>query len=470
MPPRYRGGTHFFRARSLDECMFADSEYLFRHAVLRDAAYQLQPPAERATLHLAALRALPATLPATALDAAAAELAHHARCATEAPGADVQDLHRQELAWLKRAAGSARQNFRQSEAAALLDQIASHPLTTAAERAEVLVLAARIGIRTWPAPVVSARLDLALAGATELGLTNLEATGLACRATLQDLAGKPGDAEATYRRALELYREAGNQSGERTVLNQLATLLRDTRRRSEAAELFEQLLAVGAGDAVHATAITNYAGMLAETGSVERAEQMYRQALKIFRAGKWRQSEGSVLGNIANLMQNSGRLSEAEPLYLQAIEVHRESGNRRSIGICLGNLAHLYHSAGGRAREAESLYRQAYQIHREMGNRRNQAVVAGNLGKLLVELRQPGEAAELLHEAERIHRGAGNSRLRGFVLGLMAVIELTKGDESKARDALAESLGLLTAAGDTQWVQEVETRWRKTCKEVGVEP
>ena len=40
--------------------MFAETAYLFRHAVVRDAAYGLQPPSERALLHGLALDILEA--------------------------------------------------------------------------------------------------------------------------------------------------------------------------------------------------------------------------------------------------------------------------------------------------------------------------------------------------------------------------------------------------------------------------
>ncbi|KAF0247056.1 MAG: hypothetical protein FD180_173, partial [Planctomycetota bacterium] len=40
--------------------MIAETAYLFRHALLRDAAYQLQLPGDRARLHGIALRAIEA--------------------------------------------------------------------------------------------------------------------------------------------------------------------------------------------------------------------------------------------------------------------------------------------------------------------------------------------------------------------------------------------------------------------------
>ena len=55
--------------------MDAETAYLFRHALLRDAAYQLQLPGERARLHALALASIEQTLAPlgqAALDAAAA--------------------------------------------------------------------------------------------------------------------------------------------------------------------------------------------------------------------------------------------------------------------------------------------------------------------------------------------------------------------------------------------------------------
>lgn len=60
----------------------AESAYLFRHAVVRDAAYELQLPSERAVLHGLALDILEA-LPGLNLTAVGLELARHARAAQE---------------------------------------------------------------------------------------------------------------------------------------------------------------------------------------------------------------------------------------------------------------------------------------------------------------------------------------------------------------------------------------------------
>jgi hypothetical protein len=55
----------------------AEEAYLFAHATLREAAYQLWLPSDRARLHSFALEILEA-LPETTLERLAAELADHA--------------------------------------------------------------------------------------------------------------------------------------------------------------------------------------------------------------------------------------------------------------------------------------------------------------------------------------------------------------------------------------------------------
>ena len=53
-----------------------ESAYLFRHAIVRDAAYELQPPGERGALHESAAQVLEQAY-ATALDPVAQEIAQH---------------------------------------------------------------------------------------------------------------------------------------------------------------------------------------------------------------------------------------------------------------------------------------------------------------------------------------------------------------------------------------------------------
>lgn len=92
-----------------DEPMFAETAYLFRHAVVRDAAYGLQPPSERALLHGLALDILEA-LPGLNLPPIALELARHARAAHEG-GIEPARYAAAERRYLRMGGDFARFNY-----------------------------------------------------------------------------------------------------------------------------------------------------------------------------------------------------------------------------------------------------------------------------------------------------------------------------------------------------------------------
>ncbi len=133
----------------------AEDAYLFRHAIIRDAAYQLYLPSQRARLHrlvvaiieawngvtdetIAELLAEAEDLDAEStpegeyeerpLDAYAAELADHARQAQH-PDDEPEErdaLARREVAYLWRAGRHAAKHHRTREAIALFNRLAAH--------------------------------------------------------------------------------------------------------------------------------------------------------------------------------------------------------------------------------------------------------------------------------------------------------------------------------------------------------
>ena len=87
----------------------AEQAYLFRHAVVRDAAYDLQLPSERAQLHGLALDVLE-SLPGVNQPSAGLELAHHARWAREG-ARDAERYAEAERRHLRAGGDFARFNY-----------------------------------------------------------------------------------------------------------------------------------------------------------------------------------------------------------------------------------------------------------------------------------------------------------------------------------------------------------------------
>jgi tetratricopeptide (TPR) repeat protein len=109
-----------------------EQAYFFRHAVMRDVAYTLQPPAARAHLHRLALQILE-TLPGLNTAAVGIELRDHARLALAGqwPAATVTELRNAERKYLRLGADYARFNYDYGTALAgfgeLIELLADNP-------------------------------------------------------------------------------------------------------------------------------------------------------------------------------------------------------------------------------------------------------------------------------------------------------------------------------------------------------
>src|SRR5690606_18101988 len=119
--------------------MDAESAYLFRHALVREAAYQLQPPGDRAQLHAFTVRILQDDARVAPLD-----LADHAAFAALEPQSVIppEQLVDIELRALQRGAELARTRFEPEVELACLRRLATHPGVSADERGEHRLLQA----------------------------------------------------------------------------------------------------------------------------------------------------------------------------------------------------------------------------------------------------------------------------------------------------------------------------------------
>jgi hypothetical protein len=102
----------------------AETAYLFRHALLRDAAYEMQLPGDRAVQHRHALTVLEALVPD--LQPIAEDLATHARLGCHADYPDNEELLARELGYLRVAARYCAGRYQYHRAAQLWTAIVEH--------------------------------------------------------------------------------------------------------------------------------------------------------------------------------------------------------------------------------------------------------------------------------------------------------------------------------------------------------
>lgn len=425
----------------------AETAYLFRHALLRDAAYELQPPGVRARLHGLALEGLESLFggvpPGHAtdvsgdaksvpcpIDAVAAELAEHAHRARTLAESDSEILLAREALYMRRAAEHAERAWHTSEAFRLWQRYAE--LAVGVDKTEAVRKAGMQALHSGHPKTAEAMFMEARRIASSVGDCPNEGMALANLALLYQQTGQFEASLQCYAPALELFRQAGNRRFEGVALGDMA-------------------------------------GVYQQTGRLELAEQLHDQALAIHREVGNRRSEGVTIGNLAGVYQDTGRYELTERAFESAIAIHREVGNRRSEGTALGNLALLYLHTG-RVDLAEQTFAQALAIQREVGNRRSVGVLLGNAARVFHATGRSALALESFEQALAIHREVHNRRFEGMHLCDYAECLLTLGRTADAQRHWKSGAELLLQLGDLPNLAQRRKAMLEACAEAGVPP
>lgn len=343
----------------------AESTYLFRHAVLRDAAYELQTPSARAGLHRLVVELMTTVIPAERMDAAAAEIAGHCRIAQEhVPSGRMREL---EIEFTLRAAGVASRDCNNHLAHALWSRMAE--VCDANERAEYLRRAADAALDAGHLPQAESMLLEALRCTCPDGV---RVKLLGDLARLQTETDRYPAAEANFTEALRLARALHDGSLECTLQG-------------------------------------NLAGLYSRSGRHEQSEQLLRTILGDRLQDVERRNEGVWRGNLANLLYLREQMTDAQPLFEQALAIAREVGDRNHECLWLGNLG-MVHRRAGRFTQGIELLRRAVALVRQIGNRRYEGVLLGYLAGAHAEQREYQTSSDLYANAVAIHREVGNRR------------------------------------------------------------
>ncbi|MBE7493276.1 MAG: tetratricopeptide repeat protein [Planctomycetes bacterium] len=443
--------------------MDAESVYTFRHALLRDGAYDLQLPTERARLHGLALALIEqvfgapppddtGTRPSPApVDAVALELAGHAAMARSDPTLDPASaarLRSAHLSYLLRAGYAARRQFRLGEAADVFDRLAraaadnlalkrlavhesadclrlaGQPRHALAGFLHALNLAVELGDRDARIAALIGQAAARLAAGQLEGLEDLyeQVLGLArshcsavweCRALgnrsqLWDRQGNLQRAIQDCAESLRIARELGNVELIGKQLSNLGNFLADAGRQIEALPLYDEALSLARGNLREEMVVKLGTGaMWMDIGDIAKAKPFLVSALELAeRCGEHRM-RSMALGNYASLLLNEGNSKEARAYVLRAIELDRETGDLVAEGFHTGNLADGYLQDGEPERAMEA-YEQSVSLCRRAGHRPYELNWRAHLAVCLALLGRREEALNTWNDAVQGLRECGH--------------------------------------------------------------
>lgn len=443
--------------------------YLFRHALLRDAAYQMQMRSRLRSLHQLAAEAIELVYKDD-LSPHYAQLAHHfhqaevderERFYAELAGRQAADSFagREALAYLSRAlelTKEGRERFNLMDTRERVFDLLGMRLEQERELAAMEELANGLNHRELMAVAILRRGQYAAdtsdyPAAMEyvkrcIALTDgsapsqeLAATGVKAR----NVWGISLMSQGHYDKALKKLEQAlekaeGINAPEQqvTILSNLGMLHALQGDYREAIACWNRGLEIcrGIDDLLHETAILlNLGNVLAKLGDYDEAREHYLKALSLRGSIGDHQGQGIVLGYLCQLDILCGNLRSAEDYGKRSLAITREIGDRPNQARTLTCLGHLF-TAGNRLDEADDHYGRALKLYDELGQRGQAQETLAGMARAALKGNNPLEALSFVEEIlEYLKSGSLDSTGEPFSVYLTCINVLRANNDHRAR-------------------------------------
>lgn len=416
----------------------AESEYLFRHALMRDVAYNLHMPSERAEMHVYAAQAWQAmaeTASAEDAENLATEVVFHGGLAADGDSGVGAEAARIEFRWLPVAAQYYRRQFDHAASGATWRRRAAHPLASGGDRAFALLRLTETCIR---AADKSAALDVsrkavATARDNAAGLVP-EALALygsvlllvgdyaAARAALEEAARTAPQGSATHVMAARL-------------LGQLCVSVSDAGWREAAQRAIDLAHTAGLADEL-AQARNVMAVALINFGDLREAEACAREVVAAAAAqrNQWMEAVGLLNYSLAAWQLHG--VAHARPLLDRCMSLAKLVGHTRLLIAATFQSAQFARAQGEYVRAYQTLQALIGQA-REAGSIREQQAIPDLLVPLCNIL---GRAEESLDVARQAYALSNTRDYRAYEAEAAMMLGRTDFAVERAKDLLAQTV------------------------------
>ncbi len=361
--------------------------YIFRHALLREAVYDMQLKTRLRELHAIIARAIEKVY-AENLDDRFIDLAFHYEQAN-----DQTNTHR----FLKKASEFARRNFQNQLALDLYDRLLKN-LEKGDERVKILMKKGEILqiIGRWHESELC--FHEALFETAALGNMRFKAHAHVSLGTLQILKGEYEQAAIHLEKGVNTHAQNADNQGVAEGYGRLGTLHFRQGEYSTAAEYFEKSININRdlGLPTNTQIVANWGLTYMNQGNYTEGVRVQEEELARC------QAEGDI-GGMANLRVNLGIVltekgdDDAARLYLEAgLELAQQLGNKQLISIALGCIGNIWLNKN-EFEKAHTFLEQDRQMVEELGDRQGIAIISELMGKYYF-LQKQFDTAELWYQ------------------------------------------------------------------------
>lgn len=369
-------------------------EYVFKHIVTREVAYESLALSTRQMLHEQAGKFIESTYAdeiARFLDL----LAYHY--------GNSQNTEKQRL-YFRKAGDAARAAYANQAAIAYYRRLL--PLLEEAGRLEVYLTLGEIYqlIGEWEAAQQAAQQALQIA--RKLGDERGEADALHLEGKILFLRGEYSPALERYRESLSAFQSLQEEHQRAAVMLDISVVHWSQGDYQQALKMLGETEAFARRHAltdILLRALGNLGLVYTNLGQYEMAMQNLEESYRIAQQQNDRFRANRLLINIGNVHLEQGKYPQAMHNYIENTRIAQEIGDRQGVSIGIGNMGGVYEKQGQYG-PAMACSLSNLQISLELDDRPGVAFGLWNIGKISLARRQLHGAQELVQRAILLDR------------------------------------------------------------------
>jgi len=394
--------------------------YVFRHALLRDAAYAMQLHSSLRKTHELAASAIEKLY--LNKETFYPDLAYHFERSENIPRA---------MSYLEKAAEVSRINYNLEEhigyQSRLLHYLGMAEFKERERELKVLLSAVKTLsiLSRWEESIELTERAEVIAG--ELGDASGMGETLGSRAWMKTQQGHLSEASLLNNRAIKIFESIEDMEGFTKVLGRKGVICFRKADFSGAESIFLKTLDIlknmnNPGETVKYT--TNLGCVYKDRGENKKAEDFFEKAIEIARKYNMMEVLPVVLGNRGTLFRNQGRYRNAIEDFEMSVAISEQIGDRKTLSGGYGGLALVKYDLG-EFHEAAELYRKQLDIAIDLNFTLGEAEAHGYMGSCFEEMEKFDQAEMHYDRCIEISRKTGISYYEGIFLVLKASMFLT---------------------------------------------
>ena len=402
--------------------------YLFKHALLREAAYEMQLFRRLRTLH----GLVGETLEQLHGDDKNryADIAYHYHQAERSAKARE---------YLIKAADFAKVEYMNEESLGLYETALEH-ISTPWERYELLNKMADVLNRVGRWEEQRGKLDECLALVEELGDKALMTRILNRKGLVNHYLGDAEQSLNHLNRAVELATSLDDKLLLSNVYRTIGHIYTDRGQYDLSEENLTTALEIARSNPAHQAELASCRMALGSLNSLfskyEQALYWYEKTADILLESGSLEDQSSLLGNMGIVHMNMGHYDKADDFFRDALAICRKQGVKRKIAVIYGNMGQLYRMRGAFAGAIE-LIEQQIDIARQIGDISQVTVAIYNKADTYKHAGDFAAALKLTKEGQRLAEELQNALFIAVFRVLEAECVYGSGDYTTA-EGLAE--------------------------------